>query len=188
MKNLLLLAILLISSFSQAQNFDFLKKAYRSDIVFTREFADSIARNFREKYNFLEARESRKGDVYSIVYLPVSVSEETKKHIKKSIDYAYSGQCEECLKVHFKIFYEGANNDLEIVGTKKYMFDKFEGKFLDILPFWQKYIDPKAVAEEISSKGYGSMRNEMNKVIFNLRRNTYGGLWYIQNYSDRIVQ
>ncbi|MES2238877.1 MAG: hypothetical protein V4497_01330 [Bacteroidota bacterium] len=187
MKKLLLLTALLIGFLCQAQDFDFLKKTYRSDIEFTRQFADSVAVSFGEEYNFLGSRESKRGDVYSIVYLPVSVSEETKKRIKESIDYAYTGDCIECLKVHFKIFKEGENKDLQIGGTKKYMFNVFEGKFLDVLPFWKKHINPSAAAEEISSKGYASIRNETNKIIFNLRRDA-SGLWSIQNYTDRIAQ
>lgn len=186
MKKILLLTALLIGFLGQAQDFEFLKKTYRSDIEFTKQFADSIAVSFREKYNFLEARESKRGDVYSIVYLPVSASEETKKRIKESIDYAYNSECKECLQIRFKVFVEGGNSDFEIAGTKKYMFNMFTGKFLDLFPFWKRYVAPNDVAEVISEKGYGSMRDDQNKVIFNFRRDSSG--WYIQNYSDRIAQ
>ncbi|WP_124019430.1 hypothetical protein [Flavobacterium hydrophilum] len=184
MKKLLLFTFLLFGLMLQAQDYDFLKKAYRSDIKFTREFADVIASNFRGEYSYLDSRESKKGNVYSIIYIPKLASEETKKRIEQSIDYAYSGECKECLQVHFKVIVEGQNNDLEITGTKKYMFDIFRGKFLDLFPFWKKYIAPNDVTELVTEKGYASMRDEQNKVIFNFRRNAEG--WYIQNYSDRL--
>jgi hypothetical protein len=186
MKKLILLACLLIVSLIQAQDFEFLKKAYRSDITFTREFADAVAVNFRGDYSYLDARESKKGDVYSIVYIPKLASEETIKRIKQSIDYAYSDECKECLQVHFKVFIEGQNSDFEKAGTKKYMFNIFRGKFLDLLPFWKKYIAPNDIAEVISEKGYSSMRDNQNKVVFNFRSDSEG--WYIQNYTDRIAQ
>lgn len=186
MKKLLLFFLFALAFNVQAQDFEFLKKAYRSDLAFTREFADAVAMNFRGDYAYLDARESKRGDVYSIVYLPKAVSEETTKSIKQSIDYAYSSQCKECLQVQFKVFMEGQNADFEIAGTKKYMFNLFRGKFLDLLPFWKKYIAPNDIAEVISEKGYGSMRDNQQKVIFNFRSDTDG--WYIQNYSDRITQ
>lgn len=186
MKKLLLTAILLIGILAGAQDFEFLKKAYRSDIAFTREFADAVAVNFRGDYSYLDARESKKGDVYSIVYIPKLASEETLKRIKESQDYAYSGECKECLQVNFKVFVEGGNADFEIAGTKKYMFNIFYGKFLDLLPFWKKYIAPNDIAEVISEKGYAGMRDNQNKVIFNFRSDSER--WYIQNYTDRIPQ
>jgi len=186
MKKILLFTALLFGALVQAQDFEFLKKAYRSDITFTREFADAVAVNFRGDYYYLDARESKRGDVYSIIYIPKLASEETLKRIRQSQDYAFSGECKECLQIHFKVFIEGGNADFEIAGTKKYMFNIFKGKFLDLFPFWQKYIDPKAIAEVISEKGYGSMRNDQNKVIFNFRTDSAG--WYIQNYTDRITQ
>lgn len=184
MKKLLLFAVFFIGFVAQAQDYNFLKEAYQSDIDFTRKFADSIAKSYREKQVFFDAREGKRNNVYSIVYLPENVTEATKQNIKKDINYAYTGYCEECLKVHFKTTMVGSNPDLEIEGVKKYMFNMYEGKFLDLFPFWQKYIDPKAVAEQIAEKGYASMRNGENKVVFNFRRNN-SGLWYIQNYSDR---
>ena len=186
MKKLVLILALLIGFLGQAQDFELLKKAYRSDLTFTREFSDKVAGSFRGNYTFLDARESKKGDVYSILYLPESVSEETTKRIKQSIDYAYTGQCKECLQVVFKVVMEGQNADFEREGVKKYMFNIVRGNFLDLLPFWKMYIAPNDVAESISEKGYSSIRDEKNKIIFNFRRDSQG--WNIQNYSDRIKQ
>jgi hypothetical protein len=186
MKKVLLAVTLLFVCVLQAQDFEFLKKAYRSDIGFTRDFADAVAINFKGDYTFLSSRESKRGDVYSIIYIPKLASEETLKGIKESPDYAYSSECKECLQIRFKVLVEGGNNDFEIAGTKKYMFNMFTGKFSDLYPFWKRYIAPNDVAEVLSEKGYGSMRNDQNKVIFNFRRDSIG--WYIQNYSDRIAQ
>lgn len=48
---------------------------------------------------------------------------------------------------------EGENKDLEIEGVKKWTISSISGKFLDVFPFWKKYVDENADSVKVSEKG-----------------------------------
>lgn len=48
---------------------------------------------------------------------------------------------------------EGGNKDLEIEGVKKWTISSVSGKFLDVFPFWKKYVDENADPVKVSEKG-----------------------------------
>lgn len=48
---------------------------------------------------------------------------------------------------------EGENKDLEIEGVKKWTISSISGKFLDVFPFWKKYVDENADPVKVSEKG-----------------------------------
>jgi len=60
---------------------------------------------------------------------------------------------EDRLYFNFKISYIGANKDLEIAGTPEYRFYHVSGRFLDIYPFWNKYICIDESRDELLAKG-----------------------------------
>jgi hypothetical protein len=189
MKKLLLLISLLFCFIARGQNAEFLHQVDNCDLNTATQFADSIANSFRVKYERLDARESRRGDVYSIVYLPASSMPKTKEAIKEAIEKSYSREfdCDSCLSVHFSIINEGENKSLEIKGTKKYHFTFTRGKFLDLFSFWTKYVNPNAIASEVSSKGIDSQRDfKNNQYWFNFATSNDNGKWYIKNYTDRL--
>lgn len=49
--------------------------------------------------------------------------------------------------------FEGENKDLEIEGVKKWTISSISGKFLDVFPFWKKYVDENADPIKVSEKG-----------------------------------
>ena len=52
----------------------------------------------------------------------------------------------------YNIRYVNANENLEMKGTPEYHFKRVSGKFLDIFPFWYKYIDSEYNQEDMSKK------------------------------------
>ena len=50
--------------------------------------------------------------------------------------------------------YEGANEDLEIKGTKVWNIQSISGNFLSVFPVWQKFSSTKTDAETLSKKGF----------------------------------
>lgn len=50
--------------------------------------------------------------------------------------------------------YEGANEDLEIKGTKVWNIQSISGNFLSVFPVWQKFSGTKTDAETLSKKGF----------------------------------
>lgn len=49
--------------------------------------------------------------------------------------------------------YEGANEDLEIKGTKVWNIQSISGNFLSVFPVWQKFSGTKTDAETLSKNG-----------------------------------
>lgn len=49
--------------------------------------------------------------------------------------------------------FEGENKDLEVEGVKKWTISSISGKFLDVFPFWKKYVDENADPVKVSEKG-----------------------------------
>lgn len=191
MRNLILYIALLICSFIQAQNIELLHQVDNCDLLTATKFADSIANSFRVKYERLDARESKRGNVYSIVYLPSSSMPKSKEAIKEAIEKSYSREfeCDSCLSVHFNVINEGENKDLEIKGIKKYHFTFTRGNFLDLFNFWIKYVNPNAIASEISNKGIDSQRDfKNNQYWYNFAASKDEGNWYIKNYTDRLSE
>ncbi|MDN3675723.1 hypothetical protein QWY99_22065 [Flavobacterium branchiarum] len=189
MKKLLVLASLLICFCMRAQNTELLHKMDNCDLDAATEFADAIANSFRVKYERLDSRYSKRGDVYSIIYLPASMMPKNKEAIKDAIEKSYSREfeCDSCLSVHYNVINEGENKDLEIKGTKKYHFTFTRGKFLDLFNFWVKYVNPNAIASEVSNKGIDSQRDfKNNQYWYNFATSKDSGKWYIKNYTDRL--
>lgn len=50
--------------------------------------------------------------------------------------------------------YEGANEDLEIKGTKVWNIQSISGNFLSVFPVWQKFSSTKTDAETLAKKGF----------------------------------
>ena len=79
--------------------------------------------------------------------------------------------------VAFNIELSGQNDDLEIKGTTQYSFYKiYTRKFLDLFPFWQKFVNPKADANKITEFG-GSDEATINDAKYAIKNN--GGIWQI---------
>ncbi|WP_123842826.1 hypothetical protein [Chryseobacterium arthrosphaerae] len=68
--------------------------------------------------------------------------------------YVNSEDKTDVLLVKYFTYMDGKNNDLEIVGVKKWGIDAIYGKYLALFPLWKKHIDNKADVELSSKKSY----------------------------------
>jgi hypothetical protein len=187
MKQKLVVLALFILNFTNAQNVDFLKKANKCDIDFARQFSDSIAKNCKTKFVFLDKTESEWGKSVTMVYVPENTSKEdiesTKAYMSRSERIQFF-ECENCLCVYFRTKNEGENKDLEIAGVKKYSFFGVNGKFLDLFPFWKKNIEPMATTDKVTT-GIYSIRDNQKKIWYYFKKADSNGVWDLVNMTDR---
>lgn len=158
MKKLLLLTVLLISFFTQAQ---FKPEQLKS---LTQEqanaFSNEIAKNAKTKWEFVQAKENTKGDYYIASY----------------------GSGEKTFKIVFNVYYEGQNKALEIAGTKTYRFYEVRGSYLDLFPTWKKVFRPDAELEKtVDDFNSQELINRAEKINFKLKGSD--DEWQITNWS-----
>lgn len=183
MKKLLFL-LLLISSFAQSQNIDYLKILNKCDETFARQFSDSIANSSKTKFQFYGILKSEKRSSYTIVYIPENTSTEERKKIKEfepskeHQDFEYPN----CLSVHFNSFKDGENKDLEIKGVEKLKFHSVKSKYLNIFPTWKNFFDATADVEKTLKNFSPRFENVQNKLKFYLKK--YNNDWEINNWSN----
>lgn len=178
MKKILLSFALLCSIIIQGQNKDFIISLEKLDIAGVRKFSNQIANNCKTKWEFLKIVEDEKHEYCRVVYLDASYSSELKKKIQ-------SGQeiCDNCLRVDFSLFFDGANKDLEIIGIKKYRFTEFTGKYLDIFPTWQLYFKPGASLEDTLTN-YDNQELKDKVIGIHYKITKQGNTWLLHNHSN----
>lgn len=138
MKMLLLLLFLAFSTVTISAQVKFIS----SDLNDIRQLADSIALNAKREFVFQkEGKALNSADHYVVLYKEKD-NEENR------------------MMVAFRIRMIGENDALEIEGIPEYRFEQVAGKFLDLFPFWNKYVNPKADAEVITTS-----RLEKDEVI-----------------------
>lgn len=90
------------------------------------------------------------------------------------------------MRVVFDIYMKGSNEDLEIKGTPQYTFHNVEGKFLDLFPFWQKFIKADAKATDLSNVGRDDLQlndTDVNKLNFSFQKRGY--IWDLFMYRSK---
>ena len=105
------------------------------DTLVVRKLSDSIAYNAKRQFVF--NRSVKRSGRFYVLY-----KEKTEKDEKLDIN------------VVFHINNVGANRALEIAGIPEYRLETIEGSFLDIFPFWKKYIDLNADPVILSKDSY----------------------------------
>lgn len=98
-----------------------------------REFTDRFLAMTEYDYEYQDALPRK--DLYHLVYARTDENGD-KSHII----------------VTYRVRNIGGNEALEVKGTDEYHFYMIHGRFLDIFPFWKKYIDPTAAKETIAEK------------------------------------
>ena len=121
MKTKLLSLFLVLTFTCSAQTVKFIT----DNLNDVRQTADSIALNAKRTYRFSSEGKIKDSYIYRIRY--VNVSDTT-----------------DILPVFFHISMKGSNAALEISGTPEYFFHTTFGKFLDLFPFWKKFIQPES--------------------------------------------
>lgn len=99
-----------------------------------REFSDSIVMNAKEAFKF----ESQ------------GVLEDNRLFYE--VKYTNIDDADFPLEVLFRIDMIGGTDDLANPGTPQYLFNKINGKFIDLYPFWSKFMNSSANAENILLK------------------------------------
>ncbi|MBS2100409.1 hypothetical protein [Carboxylicivirga linearis] len=160
MRAVILIALLSICSFAYTQtNFKFITSE-KSDI---RTISDSIALNAKRIYEYNKEGISDDNINYYII---------SYKNVKDSLDK---------INVFFNIKMIGANTALEKKGEPQYTFYGVAGRFLDLYPFWLKYINPESNAEEITLRGKAS--HKIDDIIFKLSEDK--GIWKLKTVLAR---
>ena len=99
-----------------------------------RQFADSVALNAKEAVRF----ESE------------GVWEDNRLFYR--VKYTNLDDADFPIEVFFRIDLIGGTDDLNNPGTPQYLFNKITGKFIDLFPFWSKFMNTSAIATELLEK------------------------------------
>lgn len=139
-----------------------------------KEFADKIAQTAKTNYEYYKQKSRPKHNSLAFYYLKSNLTAEQLQDIK---DF---GCNQNCFKVYFDVYYKGANEDLEIKGTKKIIFSNVSGKFLDLFPTWNR--------EFIQSSTKEGILDYKKKTIYNgniavARFQKMQGIWIIRYYN-----
>ena len=167
MKKVLL--FLLLSGFSFGQN---IEKLCNLNFEQSKEIADEIGVITDSRIKDIADREQYRAVLFEMV--PNSFSEEDYKKYKNG-----DLQCDGCFKVIFSYIMKGQNKDLEIKGIKTYSFSEYTSKFLNVLPFWQKYFRP-----DVNQDNYTDVNNReyrgANKQLAAMLYDQHNGRWQIK--------
>ncbi|MDM1548726.1 hypothetical protein HX096_12770 [Empedobacter falsenii] len=168
---------LLFSSFAVAQNIDYLKSLNKLDSVQVTTVANEI--NSLTNHAFKIYDDIEKNNTRILRFYPSKYTlQEFEAKYKTTGVYA----CTECMKVTFSYVFDGANSDLKTPGKKVYKFQSATGDYLQLFPFWQKYITPTLNAEQLlSDANYNNRwyKNTTNKINIRFHKNDK---WMIENY------
>lgn len=123
-----------------------------------RILADSIVLNAKRNYQFSTEQLKDKESFYILRY--------------RDVDNPTN-----MIPVGIKIYMEGKNVDLEIERKPIYYFSIVQGRFLDLFPFWKKYIDVNADENIISKKGNARTKKDNRTFFF---KKEYNELWTIE--------
>lgn len=102
-----------------------------------------------------------------------------KEHIYNqytySLTYENSQDKEDTIEIFFNVRYINQNIELEIEGIPEYNFSHVKAKFLDLLPFWIRYIKQDEDQEQILSKKASFIFKSDKRFLFSKQ----GDLWII---------
>lgn len=133
MKKLVFILFVFLAKGVLAQDVDYINKFYKTDSIsadaITKDVIATTGKSFK-----LNSRQT-KNDVIAYIYEPTD-------KIGKDI------------MIVFSTWNDGENKDLGIKGTKVYKLKSIYGAFLDLHPFWRKYISSKLSAEDLVKQGY----------------------------------
>lgn len=160
-------------------NADYIKSLGSLNEETARKFADEIALGGKTQWEFLKISEDIEHRVYAIVYLDISLPNETITGLKKGT----ITDCSNCLKIRFNTYYQGENKALEIKGVKAFKFDKVYGRYLDLFPIWKKVFRPDVELEAtVSAYENRELRHRSSGIIFKLQDET--DYWQLSNWSN----
>jgi len=141
MKKLILSIFLLASVYASAQI-----KFISTNKDDMRALSDSLMSNAKRHYVF----KSEKNSEYAFKYEYVNTVDDSDR-----------------LYVLFRIIKKGENKDLEIKGVPEYRFESVSGRFLDLFPFWSKFINPGENMDALQAKGVTYIKRDNMTYLIN---------------------
>ncbi len=98
----------------------------------------------------------------------LSISRERRRIEKTSfiVKYVNANDSTDIIPVLIRTAKIGENKDLEIKGTVQYSVKFTQGRFLDLFPFWKKFINKNADEHKIVEIGYQSFDIGDNHLMF----------------------
>jgi hypothetical protein len=175
MRNFYLLALIVVSTLSSAQNIT-PEQLNQMTVEAARGFADQLANSGKTKWEYLYQAENSQGKYFSVKYVNSSLSAEDKEHARKK------EWCDSCLTVTFVVYHDGENRDLEIPGVKTYKFYEVYGKYLDLFPTWKQVFRPDADLEKtIDDYDSQELISRPKGIKFKFRKEQ--DIWQIRNWS-----
>jgi hypothetical protein len=174
MKKLLLITCLfLLSLTSNAQENTVKTKIDNFDSITAPIFADSIAFSAKTPYTFLKLQKNVRQHQYTYLYIPSNLTEQERKD---QLDF----NCDKCMRVNFNVYYTGANEDLEIQGTQRLVFDTVNGSFLDLYPTWSREFYADATKQDVLDDLNFRIVYKGNLRLYSFEKGNNS--WTIRNY------
>ncbi|MCX6281496.1 MAG: hypothetical protein NTU51_06010 [Bacteroidetes bacterium] len=162
MRTIALLTIMTLSFLGNAQDYTWFICKTEKEI---RNLSDSIALNAKRDFKF---------DTMQFSHLETTAFIVTYSDTKDTIEHTK-------LNVAFVKYMKGENKDLEIPGVPEYRFTSVRGRYLDLFPFWQKFINPKANMQNISEKKFDEIKISLpEKKFMTFRFSVTQDLWRIR--------
>jgi len=112
-----------------------------------RKLSDSILLNSKRTYKYKSQGYVTKNYMYAVKY--VNYSDTT-----------------DIIPIYFQVRIVGSNPDLEKEGTLQYTFYSVTGKYLDLSPFWYKFINPNENTEKLLKSGTTYYRFDDKRLLF----------------------
>ena len=159
------------------QNIDYLKSLNKLDSVQVTTVANEINSLTNNAFKLYDKKKKNYTRILRFYPAKYTLQEFEAKYKTTGI-YA----CTECMKVTFSFVFDGANSDLNVKGKKMYKFQSVTAEYLQLFPFWQKYVTPTLNAEQLLSDA--NYNNRWYKNIFydiNIRFHKTDN-WVIENY------
>lgn len=99
-----------------------------------RQFSDSVALNAKDVFKYHSQGVPQDNRVFYVV------------------TYLNAEDPSDSIVVMFRIDIIGGTQDYVNPGTPQYLFNKITGKFINLFPFWSKFMKPTAIASAIVEK------------------------------------
>lgn len=174
MKTLYLL-IALAGSALFSQNLEYAAKINSIDLDDLKPTATEIIGSLRGEWEPASFYEDTEASTLTVLFYSADIATDAREKDLKE----WQQLCQLCSRLVFRTYYEGANSDLEIQGTKKYKFYKITGKYLDLFPWWEKHFAPGSTPESLVEKNDGKRYIDKNGI--NIRFVEDQGDWVIIN-------
>ncbi len=93
-------------------------------------------------------------------------SETVENRYSYSLNYENTENKDDILSVNIQVYYRNENPEFEIEQIPEFNFSYVEGRYLDLFPFWKKYINEDEDIEKLSQKKHTYLFKYNKRFIF----------------------